>query len=186
MCYESKPLAPNMSSSCEEVSSEIPCSETYPLKMELISEKNNIKENICIARLGDQVRKNAKVFKFRRKMSTLNDVIVSCLIFAVVLCFLPSHVVSSEDRESDTKLQNSFHNDKVSNRTADTSPWHWQEAEDDEDDVSSTTTTSTTVAPSKVCRPSCSNGICDTSTGTCVCNPGWRGDQCDLCGGKVK
>jgi len=67
---------------------------------------------------GSQVRKNSKVFKFRRK-SVLNDVFLCCVVFAVVTSFLPRHVVASEDRESDTKLQNSFHNSKLTNRTVD-------------------------------------------------------------------
>lgn len=37
------------------------------------------------------------------------------------------------------------------------------------------------------CRQLCTaNGVCDPGSGRCVCNPGWMGDRCHLCGGKVK
>ena len=31
----------------------------------------------------------------------------------------------------------------------------------------------------------CGNGICDETSGKCVCSPGWLGAKCDACGGKV-
>ena len=48
------------------------------------------------------------------------------------------------------------------------------------------TTVSTTPEPI-ICRKPCtSNGVCDSKSGECKCNPGWMGDRCHLCGGKVK
>ena len=45
----------------------------------------------------------------------------------------------------------------------------------------------TTPLPTFPCsKPCTSNGFCDTSSGNCICNPGWTGDRCHLCGGKVK
>ncbi len=36
------------------------------------------------------------------------------------------------------------------------------------------------------CKKPCGNGRCDEDKAVCQCYPGWRGDQCDQCGGKVK
>ena len=48
------------------------------------------------------------------------------------------------------------------------------------------TTVATTPEPI-ICRQPCtSNGVCDPKSGQCKCNPGWMGDRCHLCGGKVK
>ena len=41
-------------------------------------------------------------------------------------------------------------------------------------------------AAASKCPNFCGNGACDERTGLCVCNPGWRGDECHLCGGKIK
>jgi len=57
-----------------------------------------------------------------------------------------------------------------------------QERETDEE----SSTLSTTPEPI-ICRQPCtSNGVCDSKSGECNCNPGWMGDRCHLCGGKVK
>ncbi|KAG8453284.1 hypothetical protein GDO86_000064 [Hymenochirus boettgeri] len=36
----------------------------------------------------------------------------------------------------------------------------------------------------KDCEKPCVNGVCQPSTGQCVCEPGWTGDQCQHCGGR--
>lgn len=36
------------------------------------------------------------------------------------------------------------------------------------------------------CGGPCGNGYCDGETAKCVCYPGWRGDGCSVCGGKIK
>ena len=36
------------------------------------------------------------------------------------------------------------------------------------------------------CPRTCGNGVCDDDTAVCVCNPGRRGEACDLCGGKIR
>ena len=172
-------------STCEKDFSQISSFLLSPLFLTMETTPGLVRAQTEVGRVG---LKSSKVFKFRRK-SIFTDVF---LCFVVVATFLPSAVVSSEDRESDTKLQNSFHNSKLSNRTSNDPSSTWLSSSSSSSsssptlNASSTTTTSTTVAPSKSCRPPCSNGVCDTSTGSCVCYPGWRGDQCDLCGGKVK
>jgi hypothetical protein len=40
--------------------------------------------------------------------------------------------------------------------------------------------------PTINCPQFCGNGRCDPATGLCKCYPGWRGDECHLCGGKIK
>ncbi|XP_053556310.1 attractin [Bombina bombina] len=36
----------------------------------------------------------------------------------------------------------------------------------------------------KECEKPCVNGACQPSTGLCVCEPGWTGEQCQHCGGR--
>jgi len=43
----------------------------------------------------------------------------------------------------------------------------------------------TTPPPSK-CARFCGHGHCDEESGECICDPGWRGDGCHQCGGKVR
>ncbi|XP_043998688.1 attractin isoform X1 [Gambusia affinis] len=38
----------------------------------------------------------------------------------------------------------------------------------------------------KECDKPCMNGQCNTATGSCVCFPGWVGDQCQHCGGRFR
>ncbi|XP_067099058.1 attractin isoform X1 [Osmerus mordax] len=38
----------------------------------------------------------------------------------------------------------------------------------------------------KECDKPCLNGQCNTATGSCLCNPGWVGDQCQHCGGRFR
>uniref|UniRef100_A0A3P8WFD4 Attractin n=1 Tax=Cynoglossus semilaevis TaxID=244447 RepID=A0A3P8WFD4_CYNSE len=38
----------------------------------------------------------------------------------------------------------------------------------------------------KDCDKVCVNGRCNAATGTCVCFPGWVGDQCQHCGGRFR
>jgi hypothetical protein len=45
---------------------------------------------------------------------------------------------------------------------------------------------STTLEPIICQQPCTSNGVCDSNSGECNCNPGWMGDRCHLRGGKVK
>ena len=150
-----------------------------------MTEERLSRTSVCKSRLkrGDNVRRNGKVFKFRRK----NDFPI---VLFLILCLLPIETICSEEREQQSKLENSFHNAKLTNRTISLDSWMPFPAATSPNATASlsvtSSTTSTTVAPSKTCRPACSNGICDASTGSCVCNPGWRGDQCDLCGGKVR
>ncbi len=40
--------------------------------------------------------------------------------------------------------------------------------------------------PGSRCPRSCGNGFCDEERAECVCYPGWRGDECHLCGGKIR
>ena len=146
-----------------------------------IMKTNSIKETgPTSARRGTSVRQNGKIFKFRRKLTTFFEISTCSLI--TLLLILPYESFGSEERDH-SKLQNSFHNSKITNRTIPNEPFFPFIAPNT---TSTSTTTTTTVAPSKVCRPPCSNGACDSSSGTCTCNPGWRGDQCDLCGGKIK
>uniref|UniRef100_A0A8L0DR56 Attractin n=2 Tax=Oncorhynchus TaxID=8016 RepID=A0A8L0DR56_ONCMY len=42
------------------------------------------------------------------------------------------------------------------------------------------------VTEAKECDKPCVNGKCNTSTGNCVCSPGWVGDQCQHCGGRFR
>jgi len=37
-----------------------------------------------------------------------------------------------------------------------------------------------------LCPPSCGNGKCQRKTGNCLCNQGWTGKYCSLCGGKIR
>lgn len=141
--------------------------------------------SLCKSRLkrGDNVRRNGNVFKFRRKSFNVE------FILFVLVCLLPKKSVCSEEREP-SQLENSFHNAKLTNRTISLDSWmpfpHPSSLSNVTSSSTTSSTTSTTVAPSKSCRPACSNGFCDPTTGSCICNPGWRGDQCDLCGGKVR
>ena len=41
-------------------------------------------------------------------------------------------------------------------------------------------------AKNSLCPSTCGNGVCDHSTGVCMCNMGWRGQHCSICGGKIK
>uniref|UniRef100_A0A672HZT9 Attractin n=1 Tax=Salarias fasciatus TaxID=181472 RepID=A0A672HZT9_SALFA len=41
-------------------------------------------------------------------------------------------------------------------------------------------------APAKECDKPCMNGQCNNATGSCVCFPGWVGDQCQHCGGRFR
>ena len=56
--------------------------------------------------------------------------------------------------------------------------------------IRSATTNSKPSAPAprdlNPCPPTCGNGVCDRPTGNCICNPGWTGPHCSLCGGKIK
>ncbi|XP_075045915.1 attractin [Mixophyes fleayi] len=36
----------------------------------------------------------------------------------------------------------------------------------------------------KECEKPCVNGVCQESSGQCVCEPGWTGEQCQHCGGR--
>ena len=47
-------------------------------------------------------------------------------------------------------------------------------------------TTEAAVEATSKCPNFCGNGACDERTGLCDCSPGWRGDECHLCGGKIK
>ncbi|KAM3595264.1 uncharacterized protein V6R79_020782 [Siganus canaliculatus] len=38
----------------------------------------------------------------------------------------------------------------------------------------------------KECDKACMNGQCNAATGSCVCFPGWVGDQCQHCGGRFR
>nr|XP_033809079.1 attractin [Geotrypetes seraphini] len=38
----------------------------------------------------------------------------------------------------------------------------------------------------KECEKQCVNGACNTSSGQCLCEPGWVGDQCQHCGSRFK
>ncbi|KAG2465647.1 ATRN protein, partial [Polypterus senegalus] len=38
----------------------------------------------------------------------------------------------------------------------------------------------------KDCDKPCINGQCSTASGTCLCEPGWVGDQCQHCGGRFR
>ncbi|KAK6306803.1 hypothetical protein J4Q44_G00219510 [Coregonus suidteri] len=42
------------------------------------------------------------------------------------------------------------------------------------------------ITDAKGCDKPCTNGQCNTSTGNCVCSPGWVGDQCQHCGGRFR
>uniref|UniRef100_A0A4W5LBB0 CUB domain-containing protein n=1 Tax=Hucho hucho TaxID=62062 RepID=A0A4W5LBB0_9TELE len=42
------------------------------------------------------------------------------------------------------------------------------------------------ITGAKECDKPCMNGQCNTSTGSCVCSPGWVGDQCQHCGGRFR
>eukprot|EP00093_Oithona_nana_P010278 10278.XXX_578230_578481_1 [CDS] Oithona nana genome sequencing. len=53
-------------------------------------------------------------------------------------------------------------------------------------ELEATSTVSTTPKPILCRNPCTSNGYCDSKTGKCVCYPGWSGDRCHLCGGKIK
>ena len=44
----------------------------------------------------------------------------------------------------------------------------------------------TTPEPIICHQPCTTNGVCDSKSGECKCNPGWMGDRCHLCGGKIK
>ncbi|XP_054913023.1 attractin isoform X2 [Poeciliopsis prolifica] len=41
-------------------------------------------------------------------------------------------------------------------------------------------------AEAKECDKPCLNGQCNAATGSCVCFPGWVGDQCQHCGGRFR
>ncbi len=158
---------------------------TFPIhKLEISSSSTPASQTTARAKIGNSVRKNGNLFKFRRKLFELSISGSVIFVFAILLIIVPD-TYCSEDRDR-TKLQNSLHNSKLNNRTIvpDTWPDSWFPFGNPND--TTTTTTTTTVAPSKVCRPPCSNGVCDPTTGSCICNPGWRGEQCDLCGGKIR
>ena len=152
-------------------------------KLETSSSSTPVSQTTARARIGNSVRKNTNLFKFRRKLFELSNSGSFIVVFAILL--IVPDTFCSEDRDR-TKLQNSLHNSKLNNRTnvPDAWPDSWFPFGNPND--TTTTTTTTTVAPSKVCRPPCSNGVCDSTTGSCICNPGWRGEQCDLCGGKIR
>ena len=38
----------------------------------------------------------------------------------------------------------------------------------------------------KDCDKPCMNGQCNAASGSCVCFPGWVGDQCQHCGGRFR
>ncbi|KAJ8281464.1 hypothetical protein GJAV_G00067990 [Gymnothorax javanicus] len=38
----------------------------------------------------------------------------------------------------------------------------------------------------KECDRVCMNGLCNPATGSCLCDPGWAGDQCQHCGGRFR
>uniref|UniRef100_A0A672HZ36 Attractin n=1 Tax=Salarias fasciatus TaxID=181472 RepID=A0A672HZ36_SALFA len=42
------------------------------------------------------------------------------------------------------------------------------------------------LAEAKECDKPCMNGQCNNATGSCVCFPGWVGDQCQHCGGRFR
>ncbi|CAG01263.1 unnamed protein product [Tetraodon nigroviridis] len=42
------------------------------------------------------------------------------------------------------------------------------------------------LSEAKDCDKPCLNGQCSAATGSCVCSPGWVGDQCQHCGGRFR
>ena len=95
-------------------------------------------------------------FKYRRK---------GLLVLAILASLLPTVLEASSSSSS------SGNNDPDENAVK---------------NAAAEVTTEAAVEATSKCPNFCGNGACDEQTGLCVCSPGWRGDECHLCGGKIK